>query len=144
LKQRQGSVPPTGSRQRWRDLLYLSADHGDLSVPANSSSNPIFARTHFVSPQNLTEPWEFKILRSAAGRFRDPVWLHSILEGETRAGRTVIEKLDNCRVRLKRLARATDATLGFDPYRTWVASARPGSRWGLRSQYSAAPSRLFS
>ena len=74
------------------------------------------------TPQDAAEPWEFKILRSAAGQFRDPVWLRSILEEEARAGWTMIEKFDNGRVRLKRLARAraTDATLGFDPYRTWV------------------------
>jgi hypothetical protein len=74
------------------------------------------------APQDIAEPWEFKILRSAAGQFRDPVWLRSILEEEARAGWTMIEKFDDCRVRLKRLvsARATDATLGFDPYRTWV------------------------
>jgi hypothetical protein len=46
------------------------------------------------APQDVTEPWEFKILRSAAGRFRDPVWLHSILEEEARAGWTMIEKFD--------------------------------------------------
>lgn len=45
-----------------------------------------------------------------------------MLEEEARAGWTVIEKFDNGRVRLKRpaSARASDATLGFDPYRTWV------------------------
>jgi hypothetical protein len=74
------------------------------------------------TPQDVAEPWEFKILRSAAGQFRDPAWLRSILEEEARAGWTMIEKFDDCRVRLKRLAsaRATDAPLGFDPYRTWV------------------------
>jgi hypothetical protein len=61
-------------------------------------------------------------LRSAASQFRNPAWLRSILEEEARAGWIMIEKFDNSRVRLKRLAsaRVNDATLGFDPYRTWV------------------------
>jgi hypothetical protein len=66
--------------------------------------------------------WEFKILRSAASQFGNPAWLRSMLEEEARAGWIMIEKFDNSRVRLKRLAsaRVNDATLGFDPYRTWV------------------------
>jgi hypothetical protein len=72
--------------------------------------------------QDAAEHWEFKILRSATSQFRDPVRLHSILEEEARAGWIMIEKFDNGRIRLKRLARApaTDTTLGFDPYRTSV------------------------
>jgi hypothetical protein len=74
------------------------------------------------TPQDLAEHWEFKILRSAAGQFRDPMWLRCILEEEARAGWTMVEKFDDGRVRLKRpaSARANDAKLGFDPYRTWV------------------------
>ncbi len=71
---------------------------------------------------DLAEGWEFKILRSVSGRFRDPVWLHAVLQEEGRAGWTLVEKFDDTRVRLKRPAgaRAKDAGLGFDPYRTWV------------------------
>jgi hypothetical protein len=74
------------------------------------------------TPQDVAEHWEFKILRSATTQFRDPLRLRGILEEEARAGWTMIEKFDDSRVRLKRpaSARATDATLGFDPYRTWV------------------------
>jgi hypothetical protein len=81
--------------------------------------------------QEVAEPWEFKILRSATGQFRDPVRLRIILEEEARAGWTMIEKFDNGRMRLKRhaSARATDATLGFDPYRTWVGISQ--TRLGL-------------
>ncbi len=72
--------------------------------------------------QDLAENWEFKILRSATGAFRNPDRLRSILEEEGRAGWTLIEKFDDSRVRLKRPARARagDADLGFDPHRTWV------------------------
>jgi hypothetical protein len=74
------------------------------------------------TPQDLAENWQFKILRSASGRFSDPIWLRSILDEEARAGWIMVEKFDDERVRLKRpaSAQANDATLGFDPYRTWV------------------------
>jgi len=69
---------------------------------------------------DLTEGWEFKILRSATGQFRNPDPLRQALEEEARAGWVLMEKFDNQRVRLKRpaAARAGDAALGFDPYRT--------------------------
>ncbi len=72
--------------------------------------------------QDLDEGWEFKIIRSATNTFRDPQKLKAILDEEARAGWVLLEKFDNQRVRLKRpaSARAGDAALGFDPYRTQV------------------------
>ena len=69
---------------------------------------------------DLSEGWEFKILRSATGAFRRPDLLRQILDEESRAGWVLVEKFDNQRMRLKRpvSARAADTTLGFDPYRT--------------------------
>jgi hypothetical protein len=74
------------------------------------------------SARDLAEDWEFKILRSTTAVFRDPVRLRAVLEEEARAGWSLIEKLDNGRVRLKRpaSARGTDFALGFDPYRSYV------------------------
>lgn len=69
---------------------------------------------------DLIEGWEFKILRSVTGAFGKPDRLRQALEEEARAGWVLVEKFDNQRVRLKRpaSARAGDAALGFDPYRT--------------------------
>jgi hypothetical protein len=74
------------------------------------------------SSKDLAEGWEFKILRSATARFRDPAWTQAVLEQEARAGWTLLEKFDNARLRLKRpaRARASDGALDFDPMRTWV------------------------
>ena len=74
------------------------------------------------TPQDLAEDWEFKILRSVTGAFRNPDRMRAILEEEQRAGWTLVEKFDDSRIRLKRPARAhaDDADLGFDPHRTWV------------------------
>lgn len=69
---------------------------------------------------DLIESWEFKILRSITGAFGKPERLRQALEEEARAGWVLVEKFDNQRVRLKRpaSARAGDAALGVDPYRT--------------------------
>lgn len=72
------------------------------------------------TPADLSKDWEFKILRSAMGAFGRPDCLRHALEEESRAGWVLIEKFDNQRLRFKRptSARADDAALGFDPYRT--------------------------
>jgi hypothetical protein len=72
------------------------------------------------TPADLAEGWEFKILRSATGSFRNPANLSQAIEQEARAGWVLLEKFDNQRVRLKRpaSARAGDGGLDFDPYRT--------------------------
>jgi hypothetical protein len=71
---------------------------------------------------DLDEGWEFKFLRAATRKFRDPVRLQEILKEEARAGWTLVEKFDDTRLRLKRpsSARAGDAALPFDPYWTWL------------------------
>jgi len=73
-------------------------------------------------PKDLAEGWEFKILRSATGGFRNPEWLRSVLAEEQRAGWVLLEKFDDTRIRLKRpaSAQANDATLDFDARRTFV------------------------
>ena len=73
-------------------------------------------------PEDLAASWEFKILRSATGRFKDPAFLRAALADEARGQWTMLEKFDNDRVRLKRpvAARTSDAALDCDPYRTWV------------------------
>src|SRR5262245_48233561 len=73
-------------------------------------------------PHELGQDWEFKIIRSAAAGFKKPEYLKQVLEEEQRAGWILVEKFDNARVRLKRSAsaKANDAMLDFDPYRTTV------------------------
>ena len=74
------------------------------------------------SEGELSEGWEFKILRSNMNAFRKPENLKKFLEEEGRAGWVLVEKFDDNRLRLKRpaSARREDATLDFDPYRTQV------------------------
>jgi len=80
------------------------------------------------TPRELAENWEFKILRSATGAFKDPTVMQSYLAEEAQAGWTLVEKFDNSRIRLKRpaAARQQDAQCNFDPYRTRVGISEVG------------------
>jgi hypothetical protein len=64
--------------------------------------------------------FEYKFMRSALGSFKKPETLKAMLEEESRAGWELFEKLDDCRVRLRRptACRQRDAELTQDPYRT--------------------------
>jgi hypothetical protein len=75
------------------------------------------------TPHDLAENWEFKILRSATGAFKD-----RYLAEEAQAGWTLVEKFDNSRIRLKRpaAARQQDSQCTFDPYRTRVGISEVG------------------
>lgn len=72
------------------------------------------------SDADLQGDWEFKIVRSNLAGFRKPEVLQQVCAEEARAGWTLVEKFDNQRLRFKRpvSARAGDAGLGFDPYRS--------------------------
>jgi hypothetical protein len=80
------------------------------------------------TPRDLAENWEFKILRSATGAFKDPVVMQRYLAEEAQAGWTLVEKFDNSRIRLKRpaAARQQDALCTFDPYRTRMGISEVG------------------
>jgi hypothetical protein len=74
------------------------------------------------SREDLTEDWEFKIVRANTGVFSKPAVFQKLIEEEARAGWQFVEKFDNSRVRFKRpaSARRRDAQLpeDVDPYRT--------------------------
>jgi hypothetical protein len=76
------------------------------------------------SGQDLADDWQFKILQSPSGRFRNPEYLQYALDDENRAGWVLVEKFDDHRVRLKRPASAAqlDGKLDFDPFRTLVGA----------------------
>jgi hypothetical protein len=69
---------------------------------------------------DLQGDWEFKIVRSNLASFKNPEVLQQVCAEEARAGWTLVEKFDNQRLRFKRpvSARAGDAGLEIDPYRT--------------------------
>jgi len=75
-----------------------------------------------------TAGFEYKIMRSTFGSFKELAKLRAMLEEEARAGWEMFEKLDDGRVRLRRsvACRQRDADLGQDPYRTSYRGAGGG------------------
>ena len=73
--------------------------------------------------------WEFKIMRSDLGRFKNTEYVQRLCQEEARAGWELVEKFDNSRLRFKRRVekRAYDHQIGIDPYRTRVSSAGPST-----------------
>jgi len=68
--------------------------------------------------------WEFKIVRSATGRFRNTETLQETCRQEAAAGWELLEKLDDYRLRFKRRTeRRHDDYVRSDPYRANVNSA---------------------
>jgi hypothetical protein len=68
------------------------------------------------------EGWEFKIVRTATRKFKDPEFLRRVREEEARSGWQMLEKFDDQRVRFKREIehRGGDLHREIDPYRTNV------------------------
>ncbi len=74
-----------------------------------------------------SEKFEYKIVRSESGSFRNPNTLAALVDEEALAGWEMLEKFDNRRIRFRRSidARKKDHMLpeGFDPYRTHYGSS---------------------
>jgi len=76
------------------------------------------------SREELEQGWEFKIVRSASGSFKDPLVLAQTVEEERLGSWDLLEKFDNERLRFRRpiAARSRNGSLpaGYNPYRTQV------------------------
>ena len=70
------------------------------------------------------EGWEFKIMRSYTGRFKDNKFVQQVCQEEAKAGWEMLEKFDDFRIRFKRRIdnRHNDQFLKIDPYRTSVGT----------------------
>ena len=72
--------------------------------------------------QELSQDWEFKIVRSATGAFSKPEMVAQVREEESLTGWQLVEKFDNNRMRFKRPAdsykKDQEMASYLDPYRT--------------------------
>ncbi|HNB50492.1 MAG TPA: hypothetical protein PK530_01035 [Anaerolineales bacterium] len=79
------------------------------------------------NPDELESDWEFKIVRSSTPIFRKPEVLRQVREEESLAGWTLLEKLDDLRLRFKRPTKAgkrdDQLPAGIDPYRTQIGGS---------------------
>jgi len=66
--------------------------------------------------------WEFKIVRSLMGKFRNREVITQLCQEEAKAGWEMVEKFDDQRIRFKRKIenRRNDQLLEIDPYRTSI------------------------
>lgn len=77
--------------------------------------------------------WEFKIVRSDRDLFHNPTVFKRLCEEEAMAGWILLEKLDDRRVRFKRLIALRDVidaqSIPHDPYRTHYGSSWTPFNW---------------
>lgn len=68
------------------------------------------------------EGWEFKIIRSNTGRFKNQEKVQQVVKEEAQNGWEMIEKFDDYRIRFKRRTdrRSMDPHAKLDPYRTTI------------------------
>lgn len=80
--------------------------------------------------RELSDDWEFKIVRSATGQFKKPETVAQVREEEALLGWQLVEKFDNNRMRFKRLTSAQERDLELapymDPYRTQYGISEGG------------------
>ncbi|PZO35487.1 MAG: hypothetical protein DCF19_23855 [Pseudanabaena frigida] len=89
--------------------------------------------TRYESNTSSDQPkgWEFKILRTSSGGFRNRKVLHKVCAEESQAGWILLEKLDDHRLRFRRpvTARDRDNLCKIDPYRTRYGIAEIVETW---------------
>jgi hypothetical protein len=72
------------------------------------------------SSEDLSQGWEFKIVRANMMSFRKPEVMQQVCDEEAQSGWVLVEKFDDSRMRFKRpaSARTKAGVPGLDPYRT--------------------------
>ncbi|MFM6188765.1 MAG: hypothetical protein ACKPEN_13985 [Planktothrix sp.] len=96
------------------------------SVQPNGYSNP-------ESPYPVLNDWEYKIVRANRDVFRNPSIFKRFCQEESEMGWILVEKLDDRRVRLKRLkgieTPENPYQIKVDPYRSTYGSSRNIGAW---------------
>lgn len=102
-----------------------------ISVP-----EPTNGKVSLDLTQLQPDSWEYKIVRANGDLFRDPEVFQQLCQEEAEADWILLEKLDDRRVRFRRLRSVGNAvqpeTLGFDPYRCYY-----GSSWTVMNWFGA-------
>ena len=110
---RRSNPPPVAALlPLWLVILVALVNHQKQQQEEEEEVTP-----HTADPSTQ---FEYKIVRSGTGAFKTPATFRAMLEEEARAGWEMFEKLDHCRVRLRRSTawRDRDGELAQDPYRT--------------------------
>ena len=90
-------------------------------------------RSHEASTDPQLVGWEFKIVRASRDLFHNPAVLQKLCEEEAMSGWILLEKLDDRRVRFKRLIALRSVLdvkqLSYDPYRSHYGSSFTPLTW---------------
>ncbi len=96
------------------------------SVQPNGYSNA-------ESPEPLVQEWEYKIVRASRDVFRNPTIFKRLCQEEAEMGWILVEKLDDRRVRFKRLRGLENAENPYqikaDPYRSTYGASSNLASW---------------
>ncbi|MEW6497260.1 MAG: hypothetical protein AB1589_32870 [Cyanobacteriota bacterium] len=123
-------VGTRGQHQEEEEILTLFDSREDLASVDSLQRNGKHDSPGYSS-QVSSDPrlvgWEFKIVRASRDLFRNPVILQKLCEEEAMSGWIMLEKLDDRRVRFKRLIALRDvldaSQLTYDPYRCHYGSS---------------------
>lgn len=112
----------TSKQDREEEEILTCFESKEDSVSENPSH-----RGKPLPPDPQLVGWEFKIVRASRDLFGDPVVFQKLCNEEAIAGWILLEKLDDRRVRFKRLIALRDLIdgekLSHDPYRTYYGSS---------------------
>src|SRR3990172_7258846 len=105
--------------------MYIHTSSATIAAAAEQARRRLWQEEEELTPyseRDLSEDWEFKIVRSGTAAFRKPEEFAKLLEQEARFGWVLLEKLDDGRVRFKRrVGSGPRLSLGEhegDPYRS--------------------------
>lgn len=110
-------------KRRPPSMAWMAGVFGAVAAAAAAKqlqrSNEELEDSHIMTETTPTE-YEYKILRGSLSSFKKRENLNRALEEESRAGWELFEKLDDCRLRLRRPVsrRDGDAHLEIDAYRS--------------------------
>ena len=99
----------------------MSGAHVAIAAAIKKKKQEKEEKTMGYNQEELENNWEFKILRSASGKFKKYETVEQVKAEESVAGWVIVEKFDNNRIRFKRPRKAIENDVhlppGVDPYR---------------------------
>lgn len=113
--------------------FFDSTDFASVEPPQRNGKTDSSGYSNSTSSDPRLVGWEFKIVRASRDLFRNPAVFHKLCAEEAKSGWILLEKLDDRRVRFKRLIALRDvldtSQLSYDPYRCHYGSSFTPRTW---------------
>ncbi|NER25685.1 MAG: hypothetical protein F6J96_34335 [Symploca sp. SIO1C2] len=131
---------------RWQQVISSQQEQEEEEILTRFQPQEDSASTKLSKPGKFILPgsshpesdeqlvgWEFKIVRASRDLFQDPAVFRQLCEEEATTGWILLEKLDDRRIRFKRLVALRDfrdgQQLNHDPYRTHYGTLFTPLHW---------------